>query len=444
MTPALRIVLLLISLACAVPGQGHTPHPEIRRITDAIETARLEAVVRRLAGFGTRHTLSETESETRGIGASWRYLKGAFESAGGQGEGRLLVALDEFEAEPGPRVPAGAKLVNVVATLPGADPDRFVIVSGHYDSRARGDMDATSDAPGANDDASGTALVVEAARVMANLEPRATVVFLATSGEEQGLLGARAHAIRARRLGHRIEAMITNDIVGGVLGSSGTREPMRVRLFSEGRPSGPAADSLAGSDNDSPSRQLARYLKTRGEAYLPGFEVTMIFRQDRYLRGGDHRAFNDQGFPGVRFTEVHENYDWQHQDVAVVDGRPMGDLPDNLDYEFLRRVAVVNVAGICELALAPSSPRQVRVIVAELTPDTELRWAPNPEEDLAGYGILYRRTHDPAWTHRVTVDRETTSHTLKGVSKDDWYFAVEAFDARGMRSLPVYPRPARR
>jgi hypothetical protein len=238
--------------------------------------------------------------------------------------------------------------------------------------------------------------------------------------------------------------MMTNDIVGGAVGSNGFQESMRLRLFSEGNPTGPAANTIVGSDSDAPSRQLARYIKTRGEAYLPGFEVTLIFRQDRYLRGGDHKAFNDQGFPGVRFTECHENYDWQHQNVTHVDGKQMGDLPENVDFTYLRRVTQVNVASLCELAMAPSSPRQVRVMTAELTPHTELRWSKNPEADLKGYGIVYRRTHEPQWTHRVVVDSEQTSHVLVGVSKDDWLFGVEAIDQKGNRSLPVYPRPARR
>jgi acetylornithine deacetylase/succinyl-diaminopimelate desuccinylase-like protein len=439
-----RYLLLLFPLLSAfLPSQGHVPEKEIRNRLDRIDAARLEKTVRDLVGFGTRHTLSDKASETRGIGAAQRYLSQQFASIAAEPKSRLTVHEDTFHVPPGRRVPDGATLVNVVATLPGTDPERFVIVSGHYDSRAKGDMDATSDAPGANDDASGTALVVEAARVLADLPTRATVLFMAVSGEEQGLLGAAAHAARAKEQRHRIEAMITNDIVGGVIGSNGQREPMRVRLFSEGVPSGAAAGSLVGSDNDAPSRQLARYIKARGEAYLPGFGVTMIFRQDRYLRGGDHKAFNDQGFPGVRFTECHENYDWQHQNVIHADGKVLGDLPENVDYAFLKRVTQVNVASLMELALAPASPRQVRVIVSELTPHTELRWAKNSEADVAGYGILYRRTHEPDWTHRVTVGPDQISHQLEGVSKDDWYFAVEAFDNQGHRSLPIYPKPAR-
>lgn len=445
MLPAILAVLSSLFL----PAQGVEPLPPIASMVQEVDSGRIKAVVEQLVAFGTRHTLSETESDERGIGAARRWLRDELGRISEESGGRLQVDLDWHEIPPGRRIPEGVRLANVVATLPGEDPERFVIVSGHYDSRASGPLDAESDAPGADDDASGVAVVLEAARVMGHLEPRATVLFMAVAGEEQGLLGARAHARRAREKGHRVEAMITNDIVGGVVGSSGKREPDRVRLFSEGIISGPrekgrVLKKVVGSDNDAPSRQLARYLRRRAQAYVPGFEVTLIFRQDRYLRGGDHRAFNEQGYPGVRFTEVHENYDWQHQDVRVVDGRRYGDLPENLDYEYIRRVAQVNVAGAAELALAPSSPRQVRMIVRSLTPDTELRWAANPEEDLAGYAVLYRRTHEPFWTHSTSVDPGSTRALLKGLSKDDWLFAVQAYDEQGHRSLPVYPVPARR
>ena len=439
-----RLLLLASLISGSVIAQGFTPHAHVLERVSKVDASRLESTVRKLVSFGTRHTLSNTESEKRGIGAARRWLKRAFEAINEEQQGNLTVKLDAFDLPPGRRIPDGAQVVNVVATLPGTDPDRFVIISGHYDSRASKGMDATSDAPGANDDASGTAVVLEAARLMADMKPRATVLFVAVAGEEQGLLGAAAHAKRAREQRHHIEAMITNDIVGGVRGSSGLQEPMRVRLFSEGRPSGPKEGSLVGSDNDAPSRQLARYLSLRGQACVPGFEVTMIFRQDRYLRGGDHRAFNEEGFPGVRFTECHENYDWQHQDVREVDGKLLGDLPENVDYEYVKRVTQVNVAGLCELALAPASPRQVRVLISKLTPHTELRWQANKEADLKEYGILYRRTHEPDWTHRVAVPATETSVTLERLSKDDWLFGVEAVDKAGNRSLAVYPRPSQR
>ncbi|MAG56826.1 MAG: hypothetical protein CMJ83_11085 [Planctomycetes bacterium] len=421
---------------------------DIKAAVDAVSSAKIEATVRKLVSFGTRHTMSETKSETVGIGAARRWLKQHLETIAEETGGNLKISLERHALGASRRIPNGAEVVNVVATLPGTDPDRWVIVSGHYDSRASRGSDATSDAPGADDDASGTAVVVEAARVLGGLRPRATILFMCVAGEEQGLLGARAHAKMAFDQNRRIEAMFTNDIVGGVLGSSGKREPRRLRLFSEGNPSGPKNDNgrppktVVGSDNDATSRQVARYIKARGEAYVDEFEVTLIFRQDRYGRGGDHRAFNDFGYPAVRFTECHENYAWQHQNVRIENGRKMGDLPDNLDYGFVRRVCQTNVSALAEIALAPSSPRQVRVLLGRLTPHTELAWEKNPEKDIAGYGILSRRTHEPTWTHRRVVDASKTTVTLEGFSKDDWLFAVEAIDQQGRRSIPVYPKPS--
>ncbi len=444
----LPLMLLLPAFALA-----HAQQPiqaEIKSAVDAVDAARIESTVRALVSFGTRHTQSETESDTRGIGAARRWLKQHLEDIAADSDGGLQVAMERHQIPSSRRIRGGAEVVNVIATLKGSDPGRFVIVSGHYDSRASKGGDSTSNAPGANDDASGTAVVVEAARVMARMKPRATVLFMCVAAEEQGLIGARAHARQAYDERRRIEAMITNDIVGGVRGSNGKQEPMRIRLFSEGVPSGPKNDQgrvarrIVGSDNDAPSRQVARYIKSRAQSYVPGFEVTLIFRQDRYLRGGDHKAFNEFGFPGVRFTECHENFDWQHQDVRADGDRRFGDRPENLDYQYIARVCRTNVAAAAEIAMAPASPRNVRVMISNLTPHTELVWQANTEEDLAGYGVLYRRTHEPTWTHRVTVPKEQTSTILKGLSKDDYLFAVEAFDTADRRSVPIYPTPSSR
>ena len=235
-------------------------------------------------------------------------------------------------------------------------------------------------------------------------------------------------------------AMFTMDIVGGVVGSSGKQEPQRLRVFSEGVPSkGPR---IVGSDNDAPSRQLARYLKRAAAGPLPEFELTLIFRQDRFLRGGDHKPFNDLGWPAVRLTEPHENYHWQHQDVRIEDGIAYGDVPDNVDFAYVGRVATSVASAIRELALAPAAPRQVVVDISRLTPHTTLRWSTGPEKDLAGYAVLVRRTHEPDWTERIPVGMVTET-TLEGYSKDDYLFAVEAIDRQGHRSLPVYPSPRR-
>ncbi len=420
----------------------------IQERVDAVSRQEIEDTVRRLAAFGTRHTLSETQSTTRGIGAARQWLlERMTKNATG---GAMTAALQSFIAEPGQRIPQPTELVNVIATLPGSDPKRFVIVSGHYDSMPSNVMDPKSDAPGSNDDASGTAVAVECARVLAGVRPRATILFAAVAGEEQGLVGAGYIAKEMARTESTVVMMITNDIVGGATGSNGRKDPMVLRCFSEGVPSGPKDDagkpkkSVVGSDNDASSRQVARYLAARGPLYVPGFDVRMVFRQDRYLRGGDHRPFNDLGFAAIRLTEPNENYDWQHQNVREENGRAFGDRPDNVDFDYVKRVAQVNVAAVLEVALAPASPKNVRMDTTKLMPSTLLKWTANTEADLGGYAVLYRLTHEATWTHRRLVPKDQTQVTLENISKDDWLFAVEAVDAEGRRSLPVYPTPAGR
>jgi hypothetical protein len=429
---------LLVAAAAAACQTMDEPDRPPAPPADPAAAARIENDVRHLVGFGTRHTLSDTISDERGIGAARRWLRDELQAiSDAHHGGRLQVELIAHRVPAGRRVPDGAEVVNVVATLPGRDADRLVVVSGHYDSRASDPMDASSDAPGANDDASGTAVVLECARALAGLRPRATVVFMCVAGEEQGLLGAAAQAAAWKEAGLHVEAFLTNDIVGGARGTNGRLEPGVVRLFSEGVPSeGPR---VVGSDNDAPSRQLARYLEQVGEAAVPGFDVELVFRQDRYLRGGDHRAFNGEGFAGVRFTEPNENYDWQHQDVRVEDGVEYGDRPENVDYDYVARVAAVNAAGLRALASAPAPPAGVSMDVSELTPHTRLFWR-EPAPGVAGFRVRMRRTFEPNWT--ATVDAGlNTEVTLEGYSKDDWLFAVEAYDVDGDTSLPVYPAP---
>ncbi|RMH03384.1 MAG: M20/M25/M40 family metallo-hydrolase [Planctomycetota bacterium] len=421
---------LLARIAALAPAPDRPPFPEA-------DPNRIEADIRRLAAFGTRHTLSDTTSDERGIGAARRWLRDEFQRISDQYHGgRLQVGLEFFDIPPGRRVPDGVELANVVATLPGEDPNRLFVISGHYDSRASDPLDATSDAPGANDDASGVAAVLEAARLLGGLRPRATVVFLAVAGEEQGLLGSRAQARKWQAEGRTVEGMMTLDIVGGAKGSSGKFEPWRVRVFSEGVPS--AGPPIVGSDQDAPSRQLARYLERVGEEAVPGFDLSLIFRQDRYLRGGDHKPFNDLGWAAIRLTEPHENYSQQHQDVRFEEGLQYGDLPEFVDFGFTARVATAVAAALRELAAAPPAPTQVVMDTSGLSPNTVIQWQPSP--GAAGYAVLYRRTHEPTWSYRRVVGSET-SVTFEGRSKDDWLFAVEAFGPNGERSLPVYPAP---
>ncbi|MCE9592828.1 MAG: M20/M25/M40 family metallo-hydrolase [Planctomycetes bacterium] len=403
-------------------------------------TSRIERDIRSLVACGTRHTLS-ADRGTRGIDAARRYLAAEFEKVSAERYGgRLQVRSESHHVAPEKRIPDGADVTNVVALLPGRDPTRLVVVSGHYDSMPSDVMDPESDAPGANDDASGVAVVLECARLLGGLEPRATVVFMAVAGEEQSLAGSTAQAKDWKERGWLVEALFTNDIVGGGRGANGRLEPERVRLFSEGVPS--AGDKIVGSDADAPSRQLARYLEEVGEREVPGFDVDLVFRQDRFLRGGDHKPFNELGFAAVRFTEPNENYDHQHQNVRVEGGRQFGDLPEFVDFAFVERVARVNAAGLRALALAPAPPADVMLDTQKLTPHTRLFWTLGAEGSVAGYRVRMRGTTDARWTKSVDVGLKSEI-TLENTSKDDWLFAVEAYDARGATSLPVYPTPSR-
>jgi hypothetical protein len=428
-------------IACVLAASCASRSARNERVgSDRASPARIEADVRRLASFGTRHTLSATDDPVRGIGAARQWLFDELTRISNElYGGRLTVSFDRHSLGPSARMPQGGEVWNVVALLEGSEPERLVSVSGHYDSRCSDPLDATSDAPGANDDASGTALVLECARRLAGIQPRASVAFVCVAGEEQGLLGSRALCERWLAEGRHVEAFITCDIVGGARGSNGRLEPSRVRLFSDGLPAGGA--KVVGSDNDSGSRQLARYLEHAGERAAPGFDVELVFRGDRFLRGGDHRPFHEHGLPAVRFTEPNENYAQQHQDVRVEGGVEFGDLPELVDYGFVANVTDVCAAGLRSLAMAPRPPADVRMKTRELSPDTELAWTPVP--GAAGYRVRARRTWQPTWTEVIELGACETA-VLRGWSKDDWSFALEAYGPDGAASLPVYPAPDNR
>jgi Peptidase family M28/Fibronectin type III domain len=428
-------------------------NPQIQKIVREISAANIEATIRKLVAFGTRHSLSETESETRGIGAARRWIKSEFERYSKESGGRLQVEFDEFTQPPVARVPKPTQLVNVVATLPGRQAeakDRIYVVSGHYDSCvcAQDLLDATSDAPGANDDASGTAAVMEMARVMSKYEFDATLVFMTVAAEEQGLLGSTHWAEQARQKSLNVAGMITNDIIGSSHAEDGHVDNQHVRLFGEGVPPAkeltPELRTLlqTGGENDLPTRQLARSIKEIAERYVAGMTVTVIYRKDRYLRGGDHSPFLDRGFAAVRMTEPNEDFKHQHQKVRKEGGVQYGDLPEFDDFNYIAQVARVNAAGLANLALAPASPTNVEVETVRLENDTTLRWQANPEPDLAGYQIVWRETTAPFWQHKQFVGNVTT-FTVKGVSKDNYLFGVQAVDKDGNTSVAVYPRPFR-
>jgi hypothetical protein len=425
--------------------------PKILQIVREIDPERIEASVRKLASFGTRHTLSVTDDPDRGIGAARNWIKSELEQYSADSGGRLKVEFQEVvidkPTERIPRVPVS--IVNVLATLPGEQPqaaDRVYIVTGHYDSRVSAVNDATSFAPGANDDASGTAAIMEMARVMSRYHFDATIVFAAVAGEEQGLLGAAGLAERAKRENWRVGGMFTNDIIGNTTGGNGMHDDSRVRLFSEGVPRVEPpmlmqARQSVGGENDGPSRQLARYIKEVAERYVPRFHVTLVYRPDRFGRGGDHIPFLRQGFPAVRFTEPNENFAHQHQDVRVENGQQFGDLPEFVDFRYVAQVARVNAAAVASLASAPAPPRNV-AISTQLEYDATLWWEANSEPDLARYRVLARETTAPTWQRRIDVGNVTRA-TLKGLSKDDYIFAVQAVDRDGNASVPAAPVPQR-
>jgi hypothetical protein len=399
--------------------------------------------------FGTRNSLSGTEDEKRGIGAARRWIKAELErcSAGTP----LVVAFDDNLVESGRRVPKPTNFVNVVATLPGTQAesrDRIYVVSGHYDSMPSSPTDGEKDAPGANDDASGTAVSMELACAMSKYKFNATLVFMAVSGEEQGLLGSTGWAKKAKAKNLNIAGMFTNDIVGNTRAPDGKLDRSRVRLFAEGVPPvnplpAEVLEALKTSgENDLPTRQLARFIQEAAAKYVKDFRVDVIWRRDRYLRGGDHFPFLDEGYAAVRFTEPVEDWRHQHQDVRVENGVQFGDLPEFVDFGFVANVARVNAAALASLALGPSAPKGVEIENLRLEGDSTLRWAANPEPDIAGYRIVWRDTTSPTWQQSRDVGNVTRA-TIEGVSKDNVIFGVQAYNKGGHASVAVYPKPYR-
>jgi len=451
------------SAKSATAGQGKSSRPrrstttnktsaparnaQISKLVAEIDARNIENSIRKLVSFGTRNTLSDQNDPNRGIGAARDWLYGEFVKAAQQSGGRMTVEKQTFEQPKGGRVPQPTMLTNVVATLKGTQAEsanRVYVVSGHYDSMCSSPTDAKCDAPGANDDASGTAAVLEMARVMAKYSFDATIIFMTVPGEEQGLLGATHFAEEAKKNNTDIEAMFTNDIIGSSLGGNGVRDPHTVRVFSEGVPSNETQQEATtrrsvGGENDSPSRQLARFIKETSEFYVPSMKVWMIYRRDRYGRGGDHQPFLERGYAAVRFTEPNENYQHQHQNVRIENGIQYGDLPQFDDFNYIANVARVNAAALAALASAPARPKNV-ALVTGLSNDTELRWDANKEPDIAGYEIVWRDTTEAVWTNSRPVGN-VRSYIMKGMSKDNYFFSVRAVDKEGNRSPASYPRP---
>lgn len=414
--------------------------PVLTAAAPVVSADQLQATVESLVGFGTRHTLSDTVSETRGIGAARRYAAARFTAFSKDCGGCLEIALPSKMVS-GDRVPVPAEVVNVLAIQRGtSEPNRVVIISGHIDSRNSDPMDAKGDAPGANDDGSGTAAVIEAARVLSQQKFPATIVYAVLSGEEQGLFGGKLLAETAKAKGWNIEAVLNNDIVGNSRGSGGARDDGTVRVFSEGTKATETPEEANkrrynGGEVDSPARNLSRYI---AELKVPGLRVEQVYRTDRFGRGGDQVPMLQAGYPAVRITERQENYDRQHQNVRTENGKPYGDVVSGVDFPYLAKVTRLNVAALSALASAPGVPTGVTV-AGQVSPDTVLTWKAVP--GATGYRVWWRPTTAAAWTEHKDFGADATSATLKGVDIDTWFFGVSAVGPGGASPV-VYPGPA--
>ncbi len=420
--------------------------PVIESMVSEINSDSLKSHIQKLVSFGTRNTLSTTTDSKRGIGAARTWVLSRFQEFAKQSDGRMTAKIDSWTQKADTkRVDTDIQMGNVIATLKGSDPtdDRIFLVSGHIDSRVSNVMNRTDDAPGANDDGSGTAAVIELARVMAKAKFPATVVFLVVSGEEQGLLGAEHFANQAFEDKTNIEGILNNDIMG----SNNSNETniidnTRVRIFSEGLPffelekKAPSIRSF-GNENDGKSRTLARYTKEIGERYVDNLEVVMIYRNDRFLRGGDHTPFVQKGFPAVRITEMNENYEHQHQDVRNEKGIKYGDVAEAMDFEYLRKNTAMNLATLSNLAKAPSTVQNLTIDTKNLTNSTTLFWQNPKSGKVKGYYVLIRETHQAFWQKKIFT---TKNGIVLPYSKDNYFFAVQSVNEDGNESLPVFPK----
>ena len=446
--PFIYLLALLLFSQISI-GQITNADPEIKKMITEIKAESLENAVKKLVSFGTRHTLSDTKSKTRGIGAAQQWVKSEFDKYALESGGRLTSNIDYFTIKAdGRRIAVDSQLGNVMATLKGTDSsdDRILIISGHLDSRVTDVMDAKSDAPGANDDGSGVAAMMELAKIMSKRSFPYTIIFVAVTGEEQGLYGARHLAELAKKENWNIVAMLNNDMIGNSL-SSGTnlRDNTKVRVFSEATPYLETEDEakmrkLINRDNDSPSRLLARYIKTTTDQYVDQLEINLVYRNDRFLRGGDHTPFSQNGFTAIRYCEMNENHDHQHQDLRTENNIKYGDLPEFMDFEYLRKVSASNLATLANLAWSPKAPINVGIEVKDLTNFSTLQWKAPEGKKVYGYQVLIRETSDTNWQKAIFV---TDTKTTIPYSKDNFLFAVQSIDELGHASLPVFPTPIR-
>ncbi len=436
---------LAVVMSVCSAGMVRADEPLLWEVARAPDAGELHATVQTLVNFGTRHSLSDTVSAKRGIGAARRWVQSQFEQIG-RACGGCLRVVTPMQTVTGPRVPKPTEIVDVVAIQTGTtDPQRVIVLTGHIDSRVTDPQNATADAPGADDDASGVALVLEAARILSRYKFAATLVYGVLSGEEQGLYGGKLLAEYAKHEGWRVEADLNNDIVGGTRGLNGVVDNTRVRIFSEGVRATETPDEarqrrFQGGEDDSASRNVARYAKGLAEAYIPNWSVALVYRLDRFGRGGDHSAFNDAGFPAVRFTENAEDYRHQHEDVRSVAGVEFGDTIANVDFSYLAKVTATNLLAAAAMAAAPPPPTDVKIAGA-VTADTKLSWTASPGSAAAGYRVRWRDTSMPSWGFSRDVGGVDTI-TLSDVVIDDFVFGVASLSAQGFESPVVFPGAA--
>jgi hypothetical protein len=440
----LTLTAALSGSAGAIDPQPPARHRLLQDIAGQISPTQLQSTIDRLVGFGTRHTLSDTHSATRGIGAAREWVKQRFTEIGRDCGGCLDVEMPA-QTFTGERLPAPTIIADVLAIQRGtSDPGRVIVISGHLDSRVTDVMNATSDAPGADDDGSGTAAVIEAARVLSHDKFPATLVFAVTSGEEEGLYGGKLLAQYARAHGWQVEADLNNDIIGGTTAANGARADSYVRVFSEGTRSVETPEEAArrrynGGEVDSPSRNLARFINDLAGRYLTGFTARMIYRTDRYSRGGDQVPMLAAGYPAVRFTEAIENYNREHQDVRVAGGIDYGDTLAGIDFPYLANVVRLNAITMAALAMAPAPPPGVKIEGA-VSYDTTVSWTPSG--GTADYRVWWRDTTAPTWTNSRLAEPGATSLVLKNVNIDDWFFGVSSLSQDGYESPVEFPGPA--
>ncbi len=424
--------------------------PAIENMVKQVSADSLQSYIKTLVAFGTRNTLSNQFAAARGIGAARNWVLYKFKQFASASNGRLSAFIDTVTLSPdGRRVDRPVLLGNVVATLKGSNPadKRIFIISGHLDNMRSSPTDSIGDAPGANDDGSGPAAVIECARVMSKYSFPATIIFVAVSGEEQGLLGANFMSEKAKKEGWDIEAVLNNDIVGSNNSNeTNITDNTRIRVFSEGLPAFETEKNAVnirtlGLENDGKSRQLARYVKEIGERYIDNLQVVMIYRNDRFLRGGDHTPYVQRGYAAVRFTEMNENYTRQHQNVRIENGIEYGDLEKHIDYEYLRKNAAMNLSNLANLAKAPAVPDSVKMDVKRLGNSTNLFWN-KPKTGIAkGYYVLIRETTSPVWQKKIFTEETAI---LLPYSKDNYFFAIQSVSETGNESLPVIPGVAGR